>query len=285
VNAWRLRKRALKGDGGRLAYVEHTAEQVTLVGDEVVSVRPGVLDREAWARANSAYGRRISDESLLSLFDEMGEALFARECMCMWDPEPDAMSSVFPSGKWRACQDPKSGPDGDVSFALDVSPDRESASIVVAAESGRGGVHVEITGDDVVFDHRPGTDWVVPRMMELLNRWGGRVAVAKGSPAWSLEEDLRAAGIDIVEVSAAEHAQACGEFYDAVIEGQLRHLGQSDLDAAVAGADRKFYGGESWLWSRRASLVDITPLVAATLARWLAVKAPEPELVPLAAWR
>ena len=270
-NAWRMRRRAIAGNGGRFAYVEHTAEQVTLVSDKVVSIRPDVLDRDAWAKANSAYGYRISDESLFSLYDELGAALFARECLCLWDPELGENDSIIPVREWSACKDLKSEPIGRLSFALDVSPDRSSATIVAAAESGRGGVHVEITGDDEVYDHRPGTEWLVPRARQLQRRWGGKVVIAKGSPAWSLEEDLLAAGVDLLPVSTEEHAQACGDLFDAVIEGRLRHLGQAELDAAVVGADQKNYG-DAWLWSRRKSTVDISPLVAVTLAHWVAQK-------------
>ena len=47
------------------------------------------------------------------------------------------------------------------------------------------------------------------------------------------------------------------------------HLGQSELDAAVANADRRNYD-DAWLWSRRTSETDISPLVAVTLAHWVA---------------
>src|SRR5690606_12432962 len=64
---------------------------------------------------------------------------------------------------------------------------------------------------------------------------------------------------------AREMAQACGEFYDAVVEGQLRHLGQPELNAAIGGA-RKRNLADAWAWHRRDAAVNISPLVAATLA-------------------
>jgi hypothetical protein len=138
--------------------------------------------------------------------------------------------------------------------------------VAVAARSDRDGFHVELV------DRQAGTGWVVDRLFEIQKRWGGKVAVAVGSPAWSLEEELRAARLSLLPVSAAEHAQACGDVFDAVTEGRLRHIGQSELNAAVSGADRRYYGGDAWLWSRRTSLVDISPLVAVTLAHWVAQK-------------
>lgn len=263
--AWRMRKRALGGQGGRFAYVEHTAEVVGLVDGKAVSIRPDVLDRDAWARANAAYGYRISDEALFSMYGEMGPDLFARECMCMWDPELGDQTPIFPNGTWSGCFDPKSETKGRLCYAVDVSPDRGWASIAVAGLSSHGGTHVELA------DRRAGVSWLPARVAEMQQRWGGKVAVAVGSPAWSLEEELRAAKVELLPVSAQEHAQACGDLYDAIVDGDLRHIGQDELNAAVAGADRR-YQGDAWLWSRRTSLVDISPLVAVTLAHWVAAK-------------
>jgi hypothetical protein len=62
-------------------------------------------------------------------------------------------------------------------------------------------------------------------------------------------------------------AAACGRFYDAVVNRRVRHTDQVDMTAAVAGAaTRKL--GDAWAWSRSSSAVDISPLVAATLALW-----------------
>jgi hypothetical protein len=66
-------------------------------------------------------------------------------------------------------------------------------------------------------------------------------------------------------VTARWHAHACGQFYDAAISDRLRHLGQTPLDVALAGASQRHYG-ELWLWSRKDLTTDMSPLVAATLA-------------------
>jgi hypothetical protein len=31
-------------------------------------------------------GRWVTEESMQALFDELGPELFARECLCVWDP-------------------------------------------------------------------------------------------------------------------------------------------------------------------------------------------------------
>jgi len=116
------------------------------------------------------------------------------------------------------------------------------------------------------------------------------VVIAKGSPAGALIPDLEAAGIEVLKPSTADEAQACGAFVDAAApaEGEptLRHLGQPVLDAAVKGAAKVQLGDGAWRWSRRTSTVDISPLVAVTLAAWGRVsRPPAAPSVPLVAWR
>jgi hypothetical protein len=58
-------------------------------------------------------------------------------------------------------------------------------------------------------------------------------------------------------------------FFDATTpeEDGLRHRGTQELSVAVAGA-RKRTLVDAWAWSRKSSSVDISPLVACTLAFW-----------------
>jgi len=265
--AWRMRRDVLAGKAGRLAYTEHTGEKVSLVDGRLRSERPDPLDLDAWYEAMPGLGRWVTEESMLTLYEDLGAELFVREGLCVWDPELGAEGSVIPPEKWAACLDEQSRPSAPLSFAIDVSPDRSWSCIAVG-----GGLHVEITGDDDVFDYRPGTDWVVPRAKQLQHKWGGKVAVAVGSPAWSLEEDLKEAKVQIEPVSTSEHAQACGDLFDDIETGRLRHIGQRPLNAAVAGADKAPFSRDAWLWSRLKSTVDISPLVAVTLAHWVAQK-------------
>lgn len=248
----RLCKRGRKG-AARLAYMEWCARQDAALDD-----------RTEWASANPGLGVRVSEEFVETELGALSPDDFARERLGIWD-EDESGNQIIPPEAWAACLDRKSGPTGPVSFALDVAPDRGMASIAVAGESGRGGVHVE------VVEHKQGTAWLAERAAELQSRWGGKMAIAKGSPAWSLEDELLDAKVELLPVSTVEHAQACGALFDDIMEHRLRHNGgQPELDVAVAGADRRMYE-DAWLWRRRTSSVDISPLVAVTLARWAAV--------------
>lgn len=225
VNAWRLRKRALTGAGGRLAYVEHTAEVVRLEGDKVISERPDVLDREAWARANPAYGRRNSDEAYLGLLDELGPDLFARECLCLWDPEPstDGKGDAFDADLWRAYADPNAPRGAGAVFGVDVGEDR-LAHIAVAWRRPDGRVQVMLADTGLSPLRTP------ERIAELVAAWGG--AVVLGGPAASLEDRVD----ESLVASGAEFAAACGWFTDLFNGDRLRHGNQPELNQAVEDA-------------------------------------------------
>jgi hypothetical protein len=83
-------------------------------------------------------------------------------------------------------------------------------------------------------------------------------------------------------LSAQDYARACGAFFDTVDQKQLRHLGTTEFRSAIKGAATRPLG-DAWAWSRKNSGVDITPLVAGTLALWGASKG-GPSEVFAAAW-
>jgi hypothetical protein len=85
------------------------------------------------------------------------------------------------------------------------------------------------------------------------------------SPARGWKADLEAAAVSVDEMSAGEYGEARARMVDAVGDGALRHRGDPDLNAAVAGLVLKF-AGDGETWSRRNSTTNIAPFVAATCA-------------------
>jgi hypothetical protein len=155
-----------------------------------------------------------------------------------------------------------SAPVDPVAFAADVTPDRSAAAIAVAGVRPDGLGHVE------VVDYRPGTGWVVGRLAELAGKWDPcAVVVDDTGPAGSLVPPLEASGLEVVRPTSRARAAADSGFYDAVVNGSLRYVPRPVLDAAVAGAAKRPLG-DSWAWARRGLSVDISPLVAVSLARW-----------------
>jgi hypothetical protein len=260
----RLRQNALAGTP-RIAYAEWSAE-----GDDPSAVPTALLaDREVWARSNPGLGIRISAGHVADEMSALGAREFAVERLGIGDwPDPDVDSDqVIDLDDWKACVDTQSEPVGPVCFAFDVRPDRSASAIAVAGSRQDGQPHIEITQDaQREVDHRPGTGWLVDRIVGLADKHDHVAVICDGaSPAASFVDALRAHDITVETFTMSEYGQACGSFVDAVEQHRLRHLDTPELNAAVRAASKRSLG-DAFAWSRKGSRGDISPLVACTLA-------------------
>lgn len=253
----RLRERALKGGDPSLAYFGWSAPFDK--PDEVPE--DAAADPEVWALGNPAMGIRIFPEHIEKEQRSMDPRTFAVERLGVGDwPAADSASTVIDLEAWGALTDAASRIVGPVCLGFDVKPDRSAAAICAAGKRSDGLAHGE------TVDRRPGTGWLVDRLVELHKAHSPReVVCAAGSPAMSLVQKLEDAGVPVRVVDSQEQAQACGDLFDLVEQGGLRHLGTSELTAALKGAATRPLG-DAWAWSRKASSIDISPLVAMTLA-------------------
>lgn len=221
-------------------------------------------DRRNWAAALPALGRgRVTEESVARLRRSMDEFDFAREVLGCWPVQigDGGAWQVITEDAWSAVADPSSTVQDPVVFAVDAAPERTTAAIGTAGRRADRLGHVE------VVDARPGTGWLLERIVELNETHRPRAWVLDpASAAGSLLPALQERGIEPELVTGREMAQACGAFYEDVVErGGLRHLGQASLDGAVKGAKQRPLA-DAWAWHRRDSATDISPLVAVTLA-------------------
>ena len=265
--AWDLRRAAILGTGGRLAYTEMTAEQITVVGGEIITVAPDPDDRDAWYRSMPGLGRWVTEEGMQALRDDLAE-LFPRECLCVWDPEPsDDGHDAIPAAEWELCRDPMAERNAAPTYAIEV--DAENTAATIAASDGRFGAVVE---------WNRGSKWLPKKLQEILTETPGDVWLDPRGPAGSLLNDLSELGIEWHEITARQHAQACGELYAAVVEDQsFRHAGQPVLDIARKQATRRPYG-DAWAWDRRKPDQSVSPIAAVTIARWAAQQAEGPSI-------
>jgi len=239
-------------------------------------------DPAVWQACMPAMGITVTQEAVADEFESMDLADFKRAYLNIWVPKPvEVPNSTVPHELWEACGDGASEITGALSFALDVSPSQSWSAIAVAGPRGDSLPHVEVTSanDGTVVDHRPGTEWVIPRLVQLGEHWPGmKVTIAAGSAAQSLVPALTKAGVELDVVKGEDITAACGLFYNLATTGGLRHRGQSELTTALAGARKNIEDGEGgWRWGRRKSSLDISPLYAATLALWACVASPEIE--------
>ncbi|MFD0902342.1 hypothetical protein [Actinomadura sediminis] len=269
----RVRRRALGDEPGRLAFFEWSAELCTDLCGSGCSAHDDPADPMTWAACNPALGSgRVTVEGVAKMHASMSPRGFARELLSVGNyPSESGGWDVISEAAWDATADAGSEALDPVAFAVDVTPDRSAASIAVAGRRADGLLHLE------VVDHRPGTRWVVERVKTLIERWSPcAVALDAGSPAGSLVADFEAAGIELLTPRARDAAAACGALYDAVVRPAeadedwcpaVRHVPHPGLSSALAGAARRPLG-DAWAWDRRGVSVDISPLVAVTLARW-----------------
>jgi phage terminase large subunit-like protein len=255
----RIRERGHAGEDSSLAFFEWSADC-----DDPQEAESFLDSPEAWAEANPALGIRISQEHIERERRSMDPRTFAVERLGIgaWPSTDGVDAQVISSETWAALADTKSVLQDPVCLAFDVTPDRSAASIAAAGVNGEGIGHLEIV------ERKRGTGWVVERLQELIEKWEVSAVIADGSgPAASLFAALDQLDIEVTVVNAKEHAQACGTFFDACEDEALRHLDTPELAAAIKGAVKRPLG-DAWAWSRKNSTIDISPLVAVTLAHW-----------------
>ncbi|WP_205447072.1 hypothetical protein [Candidatus Frankia alpina] len=186
-------------------------------------------------------------------------------------PSPDLN---VPTAEWAALADPTADASGPLALAVDISPRRDWASIGAAVLRPDGRVHLELV------DRRAGTDWIVPALVRLRERRDPvAIALDLRAAAGSLLQALEDAGLrppadadqpqrgDLAIPRTSDVVAACGQIADAIRAGDVVHIDQAPLTAAVNGTRTRPLG-DAWAWHRRSAQVDITPLVTVTLARW-----------------
>ncbi len=260
----RVRERGLTGTDPSLAFFEWSVDE-----DDYDPADPS-----AWAVANPGLGIRISPEYVERERAALDADAFARERLGvgMYPVDPSSAWLVISRGEWEARADPGSGrPRPGVAVAADASPGQVSGAVSVSGYRADGKLVVEIPEGD----HRPGVGWIVPRLVEFQRKHRPcAVVIDPRGPAAGLIPEAERAGLEITKPTLGDAAQAFAQFHAAVCEppGTLVHLGQAELAAALAGAVAADTGDGGKLWARKDTTVDISPLVAVTLAHWAAGK-------------
>lgn len=188
-------------------------------------------------------------------------------------------ASVIDAGQWAAItahpDTVLANHDGPAGWSVDVSPDRDYATIAVCRLSPAGRPVAK------VIDHRPGESWAAARLLELIAATPRRaVAIDAGGPAGSVADELRRAGVDLVPMPGRDLAAACGGLWRDIREGTITLVSNVDLDAARESCVRR-PAADSWVWARRIDGAPVSPLWAVTLARWAVDRAPKPSPAPV----
>lgn len=249
------RARALDGRSKHTAFIEFSADD---------DADPD--DQDQWSKANPSYPSRTPLESMMRMREQLtSDDSFMREALGVWDPE--GTSQVIPEDSWRRVADHVSVPVEKLTLALDVAPDRSSASVALAGVRPDGLWHVEMD------DHRKGVDWVIPwvKARAEKNRLHAVVADELSGLVEKRNGRYYLTGTRVVVTLAAaegrDMAIASAKFFDAVMDESLRHTDQPQMNVALSVATKRPLAG-GWAWNRKTGESDITPVVAATLALW-----------------
>lgn len=250
------RTRALSAGG--VLYVEFSADR---------DADPD--DRAQWAKANPSYPERTDEDAILRMRENLPTDAFRREALGIWDET--ATSVAIDPAKWAAVEaTPETLPDGGtLNFGLDMPPDRSVLTIGCAIRYPDGRALVQMA--DIKDARHDGLQWAVDWLAE---RWlkTASVVIDSQSPATSLLPDLKRAHVRATVTGMNEMGRACGRFMDMLNDKTLIHLPdtmQPQLAAAVKGATIRPIGRSgAFGWNKLGSDVDISPLVACTLALW-----------------
>lgn len=204
-------------------------------------------DEDSWWEFMPALGHTIGPEAIRTEREAMEDGEFRRA----YGNKPTAGADlIIPEAIWNAACSDTVSPRGTLRYGLDLSEDRSSASIVAY---GRRVIEL--------IENRRDVGWVVRRVNELTARHGGTVAFDLGGPAGALKDKIRKAS----PLSGRDAVQATQTLYDDIIDGQVKFRQDPRFDQAVEGAVKRPMG-DNWVFSRKASQADVTPLVAAAMA-------------------
>lgn len=273
-----LRERAKAGSDA-LCFLEWSAAAVDDEGNELPGdqLPEAILDDETfWTQATPALGKRITLDRMRVEREALDPVSFAVEYLSVgvWPDARGAGGGPVSLEAWEELIDPDS----------ELDPDEEIAEVVVGFDmNARREVSVCLVGlrADVLMHldyvgRFLGADAAVRAIAGLVERddIDVRAVVCDGEP--QNMDLLRRLGREYVpeRVLRAENASkagvaSCGALIDIVNQGKLRHRGQREIADAIRGAVVKTFS-DSWVYSRSRSKGDVSPLLAAACALWVA---------------
>lgn len=232
--------------------------------------------------ANGDYG--LDRETVDGERHELDPDDYARERLGWWgNPEAKSHRGVIDMDQWRALRASGDKLPARGLIVVDVAPDLAWTSVAVATDGPDG----KPLG---LIDRHEGTSWVVRwdedkqkargRIPQLVDDLDKVLEVALTPSAHMFSAALTKAGVAHKKLSPSEVGASCMAVQRMITDGEVAHLGQPTLDISARTAITK-YVGDTQQWDRRNRKLDISPLVAFSVAvhRWAEQTAKAPEKV------
>lgn len=252
------RESALSGDDADVLYVELSAE---------ANANPD--DRKQWSKANPSFPFRTGEGAILRMRKLLGSIeSFKREGLGIWD-ERQVGKRAFAPGAWEARVAP--APDEGVrSFGVKFAPDGVTVAVAGALRLPDGRVHVEAIREAPMSE---GTQWLVDFLVERKSRVAQIVIDGKAGVGY-LVNALRAEKVGklVIQIPTVDQAIMAHSMLDrAVVQGEVTHSGQADLDVQVEAATRREIGKAGGFgWQSGIEGESVTLLDAVTMAHYAA---------------
>ena len=259
------RTKALSGKSDDMVYVEFSADDAA-----------DLDDRGQWAKANPSFPDRTPIESMLRMRANLtDDDSFRREALGIWDAK--GAVGVIPAPSWAAQHDAKSVPVDDFALGVEVGPDMAWASVALAGSRDDGGRHIEL--DDDQHTRGRGVAWLEPHLDALVSSnpqiravvadIAGPIKpllVERSGRFWLRRPD-GSRGVEITPLKVSELGVGCADLLSGIVVGDIWHIDQPQLNAAALSATKRALGDTGmWVWHRRGSDSDITPIQASTYA-------------------
>jgi len=237
-------------------------------------------DRQAWYESNPNLQLGLLDETdFETSIKQTSETSVRRYKLNQWTRSQE---SWLPAGAWEACTDHTVAmqPGADTWVGVDMALKHDSIAIVTVQKQGEQFV----TGCRIWHPESAGVDVqeVEQYLRELHQRF--RLVEVAFDPAYFQRsaEILHDDGIPMVEFpqSANRMVPACGQAYELIVGGKVRHDGSPTFtDQVLSAAQRMTDNG--WRLSKGKSRRKIDAAIALVMALDRASRRPPEEIVPM----
>jgi hypothetical protein len=223
-----------------------------------------VFAPEHWQRWMPAMGITTSVDNILPALRSMSPGEFMR---AYGNVLTQTDSEWIPGDWWsRSFDGFQVRSDDGLVFGFDVNLDPAGVCVSVAWKRPDGGWHVEV----VEYQGGEGSSWLEPKLKGLVESWRpvGVVSVG-GGPVREIGSRVKAfcdsRAVPYRSLSMQDFAASSQGLYEALRVESVSHGESVALDGAV-GRVRVKEAGDLWRFDRRASRVDVSPLVSVAAA-------------------
>ncbi|WP_185751148.1 hypothetical protein [Arthrobacter sp. 31Y] len=210
----------------------------------------------------------VSLKFLRKALETQGLLSFSREFLCL-DPVASSLRAISEED-WAAGQVPDmlEIPSDNISIAFDTTPSGDAGAVAVAWYTPEGLPHVQI------LEHKGGINWLPAYIGKLLTEHRGTEigfdSIGNNLSVFqTLQRNRRISTHNLRSMTMKEVASGVSFMTMHVSDRALVHAVDPSLDRAVEAAAFR-YSGDSRLWSRGNSNEDISPLIAASNALYIA---------------